>query len=504
MWHAPLKKRARMTQGWKLTLGRSAHVPPLKEKTNLEALRQASFVDRVKNAAYLQPLFHLHWSDDRRRDETQHYDSVACALTLFELILSNARIDVQLAQEELRPHFFPYLAELDAVGGVRPDPERHAAYFDWLVDALQPSEKHQATYYDPASKSMKGLRFYYLERVQDERGEVTLRLTSESINIYLGMLPRSVADVQAAARFLIEEKLDRGQFEEARREAMTAASASEGMRLEVEALIRRTRHDLHAVSWTDAARRLNEMIEHLQRQIEAEKRVVGSVRRRLEESDLPRSLRGVLAEIEDLVLRANTQHSRLVTALSNASVAYIEERQNQPQRAAPADTVRLRRHMLAPLLALERDVAAPFLSAVPGALVPRRGLAFNLGTYIRLLATPKRERASADEVEDPGVLHLEEVETPFDSRELTRAWQAVQQHGTLSDALAALVRDHAPREALDLAVLLAYQGFCPEGFADGALVGEFLGTFDAHGYVGDDLALTTRAATLAAPVQETA
>lgn len=464
-----------------------------------------TFVDRLRNAAFLEQLYRLRRSDEHR-SLGAHYNSVTCALALFELLMSRGSLAEELTQDDLTGAFFPFLRRLDELAGVESDPAVHAGYLDELLERLAPNVKVEAEYLDLARDNpSRRVPFVFLRFREGAAGEPFLELSAEATNIYLGMLIRDVADVQRASEYLLDENIRRGHIQAAVTEARVARQASESYRQEVLTVIRRTQRDLRSVDWhRDVPELLDRASAHVGERIQAESAISERVRAQLD-ADFPEAARpaqegrdplekrALLVQIQDTVDETQRRHGQLLRTLHRARQTYFEEQDGQFVLSAGAPgAAHLARDVLGPLLELPAERAAALASPLLAQFFPKLDLGLNLVHLIEHLATPKRAvTRSALEVEDRVVEPFEYGLERYTDAERERAFAYLREGpARLSDVLARAGGE--PTAVRQLIVLLAYRGYCGLGFSGHheGLSSEPVSTLETPDFAGDDLLVT--------------
>src|SRR6476660_671828 len=91
------------------------------EKSNLpasndlidSALLRSALTDRLSILLHTQPLLDLKRGDSLRAAELRHYDTLALALKIWDLIVENVGLDTEVDRARVRSSLSPLLVAMD-------------------------------------------------------------------------------------------------------------------------------------------------------------------------------------------------------------------------------------------------------------------------------------------------------------------------------------------------------------------------------------------------------
>jgi hypothetical protein len=200
-------------------------------------------------------LFDLRRSDSLRAEELRHYDTLALAIKVWDLIVENMGLDVEMDRKSLRAALEPLLLKMDRAAGIEPNSERHDAAVEQVLGGLaNDSERRRpfsVAYQDFANGEavQRMLEYRLVLDYLHPSGGTVLRLSNEAINLYLRAWDLDIEDAQAAAEAVVLSQLNRGKFDEAVHSARNARLQSLRYWEKITRIVRDTRRDVHRVDW---------------------------------------------------------------------------------------------------------------------------------------------------------------------------------------------------------------------------------------------------------------
>jgi hypothetical protein len=236
---------------------------------------------RLRVLLHAVPLGELRLSEGLLADDRNHYDWVALALRLFDLIIESTGLDREVDSRAARRALGPMLAAMDVARGLTPDEQRHDAVVDRLLARLRNDpagrQPFQLEYTDVDNSGVATRRTLHVRLLRDYHepdGSIALRLTNEAINLFLNALELDLEDAQAAAEAVVQSQLARGKFDDAARSARNAKLASRRYADRITDILRETRRDIRRVDWSaDVPRLLEESSRHLEHRIAVERNI---------------------------------------------------------------------------------------------------------------------------------------------------------------------------------------------------------------------------------------
>lgn len=460
--------------------------------------------DRLRVLLHTKPLLDLKRGDSLRAPELRHYDTLALAIKIWDLVVENVGLDTEVDRGRVRLALTPLLAAMDQAASVAPDVLRHQVVVDAVLSALTNDADGRrpfcVTYQDlevgPAIE--RRLEFRLVWDYLHPAGGTVLRLSNEAINLYLRAWDLDIEDAQAAAEAVVFSQLQRGKFDEAVQSARNARLQSLRYWDKVMRIVRETRRDVQRVDWTnEVPKLLNDALLHIRTRTDMEARILGTARERLDVLEEDASTRSV-AEVCRIVEECRQRHFSLHGQLMGARNVFLDEQERQVFRLT--DTLNLPAlvtDVLEPLLAMQRkqslrvleNSAAPLVGAVSPQLV-------SLVDLVAWMLQPKRG-APAEE------LPLEEVDLVHYGDELLRFPDDIRRHGdsllddierptTLTDLLASVSEWDGPDELQEYLVLAVLHRFAPEPGVPSPLSirRNPSGTLQTSYFFGDELILS--------------
>jgi len=96
----------------------------------------ADLTRRLRVLLHTLPLDGMRRSDAIRDTEFRHYDSLALALRVLDVVIDRLGLEAEADREVVTRVLRPVLSAMDAAAGVDPSPERHERMLDKLLGVL--------------------------------------------------------------------------------------------------------------------------------------------------------------------------------------------------------------------------------------------------------------------------------------------------------------------------------------------------------------------------------
>lgn len=497
---------------------------------------------RLRGLLHASPLIEMRARDRQADDAFKHYDSLALAVRLVDLVLASTGMEDELDHDGAVAALTPLLTAMDHAAGVTPNGERHEAAARRVLAMLLNDERRREPFERPyiapggsAGVVERHVSFGLLSdyhAVGPEGGRIVLRPSAVLINLMLRALPLDLADQQQASEALVQAQLARGRFEDALQSARAARLQSIHYTRALDDQMERTRRDVRRVDWAEEVpRMLAEAHELLKLRLATEENIREAAEQKLD--DLAPGSEGALqvAAVAELMRDCHHRHTELHARLMRARAVFLDAQGRQafaPARALirPDITHAMLEPMLRASAARVRPAADAALRLLRPAAAP--GLLLLSQTILWQLK-PRRETppgAVALHVIDPESVSQDAHTFPAEVRaEALGILRMTEPGASLSSVLrraTAEGRRAAVSSALTLYVLRA---FAPDvasraGSTDDPLtheapadfeaddeVGTLIGVrierlpgsrLEAPGYAGDDLRITPSAPAAAA------
>lgn len=458
---------------------------------------------RLRVLLHTSPLADLRRSDATRDPELRHYDGLALALRVLDIVIDRLGLEAEADREVVTRVLEPVLTAMDAAAGVSPLPEHHERMLDKLLgglrndgDARRPFREEYTAFNVEGEAQRHALEFRLLFDAFHPSGRTVLRPSAEACNLYLRLLDLDVEDAQAAAEAVVDSQLARGRFEEAVHSARQARIQSVRFRDKVLQILRDTRRDVDRVDWkVEVPRILNDSLAHLERRVAVERGILGAAGERLEiMPEEEAGSRRAVVQVADLTRDCLLRHAELHEHLIGARTVFLDAQARQafapkPSRPLPdlADDV------LEPILRMSVTRAAPLLDrGFPLFVGPRTPVLTSLESLVTWMLQPRRPQPRNE-------IEVEPVDATALDAELRRYSPEVRAEATsrlnavddikLSDLLSEARASGASNAVLEVIALLALQGFATEDRDTAHVAAEAIGgaRLEEPMFYGDDL-----------------
>jgi len=315
---------------------------------------------RLRVLLHTLPLDGIRRSDAMRDAEFRHYDGLALALRILDIVIDRLGLEAEADREVVTRALQPVLSVMDAAIGVAPSPERHERMLDKLLgslrndgDARRPFREEYTALNAEGTAQRHALEFRLLFDAFHPSGRTVLRPSAEACNLYLRLLDLDVEDAQAAMEAVVESQLARGRFDEAVHSARQARIQSVRFRDKIMQILRDTRRDVDRVDWhLQVPRILNDSVVHLERRIGVEQGILKAADERLEiMSDEEADSRRAVAQVAELTRDCLLRHAELHEQLIGARNVFLDAQARQAFAPRPSR----------PLPDLADDVLEPLL-----------------------------------------------------------------------------------------------------------------------------------------------
>ena len=437
----------------------------------------ADLTRRLRVLLHTLPLDGMRRGDAIRDAELRHYDGLALALRVLDIVIDRLGLEAEADREVVTRVLRPVLSAMDAAAGVPTSPERHERMLDKLLgglrndgDARRPFREEYTSVDSEGQAQRHALEFRLLFDAFHPSGGTVLRPSPEACNLYLRLLDLDIEDAQAAAEAVVESQLARGRFDEAVHSARQARIQSVRFRDKVLQILRDTRRDVDSVDWrVEAPRTLNESLAHLERRVAVERGILGAADERLEiMPDEEAGARRAVAQVADLTHDCLLRHAELHEQLIGARNVFLDAQARQafapkPSRPLPD----LASDVLEPLLRMPIARAVRLLErGFPLLVGPRIPVLASLEGLVSWMLQPRRPQPRQEvpvEPVDAADLDAELRRYPPEVRAAAaNLLDETDGDVRLSDLLARARASGASNEVLEVIALLALQGFATE------------------------------------------
>ena len=368
---------------------RAELAPPL--QSTMVELWPAELRQRMRVVLYTLPLTDLHRNQGMAQPDLRHYDPLALAMKVLDLIVESMGMEQELDRRAVVRALSPLLSAMDVAHGLAPDAARHLAMAERLLDSLRNDGNHrhpfQIEYTDLDESGRAVRRFVEFRLIEDRHHAIegtVLRLSNEAINLFLGAFELDIEDAQAAAEAVVRSQLERGKFHEAVQSARGALLQTLRMQDKIRGILKQTRRDIARVDWREETPRLlDEAVDHILRRVAVEQGILETADERLSVMPTEHEQAKPLRHIIEIIRRCRLRHMDLQDELMRARTVFLDEQERQSFSVLSARALpELGKEVLEPIMSmpardaehLVTDVSPAFLGAGAPALLSLRGL----------------------------------------------------------------------------------------------------------------------------------
>lgn len=457
--------------------------------------------EKTRVLLHAAPLIHIKRSDSLRDSALSHYDGLALAVKVFDVVVENMGMPRVIDRTFLLEEMGPMLAAMDAAAGIEPEAKRHRDMLDRILadlrnddDGRLPFQETYQAFDESGAAVRRSLEFSLVSDQHHPSGGTTLRLSNEAINLFLGALDLDIEDAQAAAEAVVQSQLARGKFAEAVDSAQVANLQSLRYKEKLERILRDTQRDVRRVDWADEVpRMLDEARDHIGTRLKAEHTIIEAARERL---DLvpDETVRQRLVEVLGLSKECRKRHVDLHQHLMQARTVFLDAHARQAfVTSSSAKTPDLFSQVFTPIMLAPSEKAGRLLeSATPFLAGAQPCQAGSLKALVLWMLRPKRLSASEDVVVEETNLGEASSEArrypPELVAEVRATLRSLNAPVRLSALLAAMRERGASMPSRELVGLMTLDHFAPDADCDSGLRVVHGGTrFDSEEFTGDEL-----------------
>lgn len=435
-------------------------------------LSAASMSRRHRVLLHLEPLLRLRQRDLRATEDEQHYDSLAVALRILDIIADEMGFATLASPQAVFRRLQPLLDRMDEAALVPPSPGRQRRYFDRLLDRLRNVDDGHRPFRitwtdidDDGSVAQRVLSFRLVEDAFGFDGQPALRLSPTAVNLVFSALEMDVEDAQTATEAIVQSQIRRGRFSQALQSARNALNQSQLYDVRLQSLLQLTRRDVGRVDWSEQAPALlADALDHLEERLQVEASIRASARERLNQLAPGSDEARYVARIDELVSRCVSTHMRLQRRLLEVRSIFLDSQARQSFIARRKRIVRSLYHdALEPLMALSAAEAGQpleeWISDVVGCVRPS---CFDLRAMVEGLLSPRQQRRSAHLEEEGAQEFIEDRDRRcFSDEEQERAealFSVIDEPATLSALMERASQEHTPSFLVALRALALFDG----------------------------------------------
>lgn len=462
---------------------------------------------RMRVVLHTLPLTDLYRNQGMAQAELRHYDSLALAMKVLDLIVESMGMEQEVDRRAVVRALGPILSAMDIAHGLVPDDGRHLAMAERLLYNLRNDGNHRHPFqigytdFDDSGKALRRLvEFRLIEDRHHPIEGIVLRLSNEAINLFLGAFELDIEDAQAAAEAVVRSQLDRGKFHEAVQSARGALLQTLRMQEKIHGILKETRRDVKRVDWREATPRLlDEAVEHVLRRVRVEQGILETAEERLKVLPVDHEQATPLRHIIEIVQRCRLRHMELQDQLMRARSVFLDEQERQAFSVLAARALpELSREVLEPLLTMPARIAEEIIIDVsPAFCGPGAPALLSLRRLIGWQLQPRRETVRGEILtQTPDLVTYGEDDTRFSKEE--RAEVDAMLGGLsgpvlLSELLSRAATPTSSSALPTLITLRVLQEFAPDEELSAPTIALRIDQtgawFDVAGHCGDELLL---------------
>lgn len=293
------------------------------------------------------------------KEQYRHYDPLAIALKMLEVIIDNMGPFTGVTEDELYAEVCPLLERMDKMRNCEISHEDHIRILQKIFERIALQEKRegvliQYTDYSVSPPEEKEKVFRLIEFRNYDGENVVLYAVKEAINIFLGMLDVSLEDKQQSELFLLQRQLKRGDWERSLERTKQNLRFTIQFQLKIQDIITNTRRNFGEVDWHyEVPKKLKNAEEHIAECLDStlqSLRICNNALELSEESTIDKrrlriTLKGKLDESRELLLP-------LQKKVNEARKTFLIEQLLQEILAKKTDRIKFQEDFLNPILML--------------------------------------------------------------------------------------------------------------------------------------------------------
>ena len=188
------------------------------------------------------------------KEQYKHYDPLAIALKMLEVIIDNMGPFTGITEENLYAEVCPLLEKMDKTRNCDISHDDHIRILQNIFERIALQEKKegvqiQYTDYSVSPPEEKEKTFRLIEFRNYDNENIVLYAVEEAVNFFLGMLDIPLEDKQQAELFLLQRQLKRGDWERSLERTKQNLRLTKQYQLKIQDIITNTRRNLGEVDW---------------------------------------------------------------------------------------------------------------------------------------------------------------------------------------------------------------------------------------------------------------
>lgn len=387
---------------------------------NDEVLGQAAALRRIRTLLYTAPLHELEANKRMRGADWAPFDTRTLQLAAIDFVVDRQGFEGGVGRELVENYILALCRQMAPKARDDLCHEVAKEVVSWLLNEGSAESGFVYEHADPAS-GLTRPRPYAVEMLNERQvsgEEFAVRASIGAINLLIGSLDVDIADAQQAEERLLDDYIERHNFDKAIESARRAQRRSVQYTDLIEAALKAARHDLAHVDWSGALlAEVSAAQEHIHGRLSDENRM----RHNLQEMISDPSTLGDAADLKPLhqlmllIDDCHERHTRLHNRLMHAGETFLREQENQS--FAPPASLRiydLNSQILRSVLALPAPGAVAALSSFTTyAVGPRPPQILGLFHFLDEMLAPRRDLTVEGRLADEPELDEEQPDDPF-------------------------------------------------------------------------------------------
>lgn len=339
-------------------------------------------------------------------------------------------------------------------------------------------------------------RVEILRAIQDPRGEIVLRASSEAINLLLHVLSEDIADAQRAEERLLNDYIEKGRYDLAMGQARRALLRSKQYAEETRQWLAAAQQDVSSLDLPAVRQKYDRALAHIKERLADEDEMSERIEKKSQEVPDSERLEVAVVEVRRLIRQCYDRHTTLHKLLLKVGPTLRREQENQLFARRVSIRTGMRDILLRMLQEPLTDLVAKdgFFRAVVGPVAPPVMEVWQLAND--LIAAGREISVEISDFEEPDLVEGSAI-SRFPAEAALAARKALATSLAEPRRLSDLLEDArrfapgCPELSAELTRLLVLQEYAPET-REGEPTAGLLADFDGKplcdsAYYGDDL-----------------
>ena len=310
--------------------------------------------------------------DEALKKQYRHYDPLAIALKMLEVIIDNMGPYLGITEERLFGKICPLLERMDSLEEQPAlSQSEHFQVLENILSKLTYQHKKDGIrkdYVDYAKEPpmRKESVFRLINYKNFDNQNIVLHAAPEAVNFFLQMLDVNLEDRQQAELHILDRQIKRGDFQSALETAIRNLRLTRQYQLKIDGIIKQTKRNLNLEDWRHKVpKELENATIHIKDCIESQsqqRRVVNNSLEVLEAEELEQ--RKILIALKERLNESIDLLLPLMTVVSEARDTFLSEQWIQELLARRTDSIKLDVGFLNTLLLIVYKDLPPFMDEI--------------------------------------------------------------------------------------------------------------------------------------------